>query len=151
MSDPTWAPQPSNVAAYVLHRTVPVVPVGESEPSGTFDDTTSPNSAEVAAIITDACRWVLAATGTVVSTPDFPGLLASTAAALRAAGWIELTYPRGTDDVNTATVLLAQADAARADAAAANAAATPGGPEGIPTVSFYATFPAPFIYGDLTL
>lgn len=143
---PAWAPSLPQVGAYVLSRTL--TDVGGDVPTGTFTADTEPTDARVTSLVTDATRWVLSATGTLDSTLQQQ---AASVAALRAAGMIELAYPRTGEDANTGQALLDRADAARADLAAANRGATgvdPTTPAGGPLLPVYA-FPPPVAWGDV--
>lgn len=104
----TWRPELWHVAAYIPNRTIVGAVDGYGNPRRTFDPDTYPSNAEVSNLITDACGWVLTATG------DLDESLGSSArgiAAKRAAGWAEWSYPDTDDDKRHAEALLGQADA----------------------------------------
>jgi hypothetical protein len=112
-----WAPTLAQVAAYVPKRTRPVGDTSD-DPLGTFTAATRPTDAIVYSLIADAVRWVLARTG-VPATNRAAADAATVAAAIRAAGMVELGYPGEDPDTNTADILLDQANKALADVQAA--------------------------------
>lgn len=144
-----WRPELWHVAAYVPRRTIVGAVDGFGVSRKTFDDTTTPSNAEVANLITDACNWVAVAAGTI----DASLTEAARGAASRyAAGLVELTYPDNGDDLNTADILLKQAEQMRRDLAAANIAITVDDPATdtdnlLPVWSF----PSPPGWGDALL
>jgi hypothetical protein len=120
-----WRPNLARVAAYVPSRTLAV-----DDTSGTpqliFDDTTRPTGEQVDRIIDDAVAWVTAGTGDL----DAGVYSAATGtAALRAAGFVEITWPIRPEDTNTGQALLTQADAALKALAARNEALTGVNPD----------------------
>lgn len=144
MAEP-WAPTLEEVADYVPTRTIPTIGVGEQQPLGTFDTTTTPTGAHAQRIIDRAVSWVLARTGAVAESAQGA---AKDVAALRAAGLVELAYPDRDADVNTATALLGQADAALDDLVAANLSAGGGSGSDAQPLALH-SFPAPHPYGDI--
>jgi hypothetical protein len=103
-----WRPTQVRVADYVPHRTVPEAFETAGEPINAFSDTTTPPAATVDRIIDGAVGWVLTSTGDL---HESLAASAQEAAALRAAGFVELAgHP--TVDQELARTLLAQADAA---------------------------------------
>jgi hypothetical protein len=116
---PLWAPDRTQVADYVPGRTL------SQDLNGarlTFDATTRPTGDEVDRLIAEATTWVMLKTGTAIAA-NLLGA-ATTAAAIRTAGMVELGYPRNAKDLDTAQILLKQASDLRDDLARANAAAT---------------------------
>ena len=145
MADPTWAPTLAQVAAYVPKRTRPTGDTSD-DPLGTFTTATRPTATQVGQLISDACTWVLSRTG--VPAGNATAVAAATvAAALRAAGMVELGYPGEDPDTNAAEVLLEQADAQLA--LLVEAADTDPNPAG-PLLPVWA-FPAPVAWGDKLL
>ena len=134
-----WRPELWQVAAYVPRRTLVGAVDGYGQALWTFDSTTTPPSHVVQLLITDACAWVAAKVDPVT---DSLGGLAASAAAVRAAGIVELTYPDNRDDLTTAETLLAQATQLRADLDEANEAATGTDPED-PTANLLPEFAFP--------
>jgi hypothetical protein len=106
VANPDWAPGLAQVAAYVTSRTVTAT-TDDGTPVNTFTADTFPTSTQVSDIITDACAWVAAIAGNV---DESLYILASTVAALRTAGMIQLAFPVREGDVPNAAALLAQAD-----------------------------------------
>lgn len=143
---PAWTPTLAQVAAYVPRRTLVGAVDGWGATQHTFTADTTPSSSEVLKLITDAVQWVGLAAGTVI---DALAESATSAAAMRCAGYVELTYPDNRDDLGDAKTLLDQATALRKDLAAANIALTADDPSTdadnqLPQWSF----PAAPDYGD---
>lgn len=110
MSNPSWAPSLAQVAAYVPTRTLDLVSnPGAETYQGTFNTNTTPTDVIVNNLIADACAWVQARAGITIDTNAQPQATAT--AALRAAAFVELSFPRNEDDVNTGQALLDQASA----------------------------------------
>lgn len=142
-----WAPALADVADYIPTRTIPTTGVGEQAPVGTFNETTTPNEAQAQGIVDRAVANVKARTGTVA-----PSLFdaAKEAAALRAAGLIELSYPDRDADVNTATALLNQSHEALDDLVSANIDAGGGTAGAGAQLLPLGSFPPPSPYRDST-
>lgn len=106
-----WAPTTVQVADYATSRTVAIDVPGTDAPSGDFTVSTYPTGAQVSRLIDGSCSWVLAGLDAALMSSD-PDVVSSatTVAAIRTAGMIELTYPERDADIQTATALLAQAD-----------------------------------------
>jgi hypothetical protein len=135
-----WVPTRRQAAKYIAERTLPADQSGDV-PLNDFTDATNPTGPQADEHISAAVAWVTAAAGVVD-----PGLYqqASEAAALRAAGMIELAYPVRDADINTASSLLAQAAAARKDLVAANTGTGEGQTGTLPLWAF----PDPVAWGD---
>lgn len=141
VSDVAWAPGLSAVAKYVPARTVPT-DTAPDDPLNTFTTATTPTAAQVDALVFEAVGWVTTRVGTVV-TALHPQ--AAAAAAMRAAGLVEQSYPVRDADVNTAQQWLALAAQARDELDAANAAA--GGVDVGEVLPVY-SFPTAVGWGD---
>jgi hypothetical protein len=133
------------VAAYVTSRTVDLTTPGQDTPTGTFTDNTWPTAAQVGNLIDVACRWVTTRTGPIAATLTDQ---AADVVALRTAGMVELSYPVRNADVDTATLLLAQADKARTDLVAAMQNTTGVNPTPAGSALPVFSFPDPHWYGD---
>jgi hypothetical protein len=145
MADPTWAPELTDVAAYITSRTLDNALPGDATPTGSFSEDTYPTSAQVNGLITGACVWVTLTAGTIDATLVEA---AKQCAALRTAALVELSFPTRDADVENAEQLLAQADAMRADLAAANVAVTGANLHTAPLVPQW-SMPDPAWWGDL--
>lgn len=125
-SGPSWAPDLPRVADYIPQRTLVGAVDGYGSPADSFTPDTHPTDAQVTRLIAEACTWVTTRTGTIdASLVDS----ATSCAALRTAGMVELAYPDTSRDAGVATELLRQADAMRTDLAKANEAITGDDPE----------------------
>jgi hypothetical protein len=124
---PGWAPALERVAAYVPRRTIVGSVTGYGTAQAVFTDDTYPTGAMVSELILAACNWVLTAAGPITTDFEAP---AADLAALRAAGWVALSFPDNRDDLDDARLLLDQADKMLKTLAAANIAAaeTPDDP-----------------------
>jgi hypothetical protein len=147
---PDWTPTRERVADYVPHRTVPEAYETAGEPVNTFTADTTPPASTVDRIITGAVAWVLTATGDLDASL---GDAAQEAAALRAAGFVELAgHP--TVDQQLAQTLLAQADAALKALQARNTTLTgvdPDDPDAVFEIVPAYSFPEPSSFGDCLL
>jgi hypothetical protein len=146
MTLPAWSPDLADVGAYVTSRTLDNSIPGDPTPTGTFNEDTYPTDAQVTGLIPGACEWVLVAAGVIDSTLTD---LAKQCAALRVAGFVELSFPVRDADLANAEALLAQASEMRTDLAAANIAITGVDPSAAAhrLVPQYA-FPDPTWWGD---
>ncbi len=123
-----WRPLLEDVAAYVPSATLVGAVDGYGTVLYTFGDgalgaatNTHPRASSVQRLITDACSWVLAATG------DLDATLADSAKGLasrRAAGWVQYTFVDDADDRAHAEKLLAATDAELKTLVGRNAALT---------------------------
>jgi hypothetical protein len=121
VANPTWAPSLTQVAAYIPARTLEIVTdPGTQIARGTFTPSTTPSETIVNSLITDACAYVTARVGQTLA--DTLNDEATGATAMRVAGLVELTFPKTQDDLNTAEILLAQAETAVVALIADNAA-----------------------------
>ncbi len=113
-----WRPELEDVAAYVPSATLVGAVDGYGNIRYTFDDSgTHPRASSVHRLITDACSWVLLATG------DLDATLADGAkglAARRAAGWAQFNFVDDADDRAHAEALLKQTEAELKQLAARN-------------------------------
>jgi hypothetical protein len=149
VTDPaTWAPTLEQVAGYVTSRTVDLAVPGSDTPLGTFTGNTWPTDTQVRGLIDIACRWVTTRTGPVDSTLVDN---AADVAALRAAGMVEASYPVRAGNVDTANLLLKQADTAKADLVAAMQNITGVNPTPVGSALPQYSFPDPHWYGDRDL
>ncbi len=103
----TWIPTREQVAAIIPRRTHVGGSAGWGVTQATFTDLTRPTGAICDTIISQAARWVEAATGPIVQ-PSIEQA-ATDAAALYAAGLIQIQYPDEDGDRDTGKTLLAQA------------------------------------------
>jgi len=143
-----WAPTLEQVAGYVTSRTIDLTTPGSDTPLGTFTANTWPTDVQVNSLIEVACRWVTTRTGPIDDTlADHAGDVA----ALRAAGMVELSYPVRNADVDTATLLLGQAEKAKADLVAAMQTVTGVDPTPVGSALPAFSFPDPHWYGDRDL
>jgi hypothetical protein len=148
----TWTPTRERVAAYVPARTVEIASLSDAI-TGTFSDDTRPTGDQVDELIQDAVSWVLGTTGFIVTDGDLATVLADMAtatAAIRAAGMVELAYPERDADLNTADLLLTQADAMLLKLDAANRAQGATDPDQPAHLPLWA-FPEPVSWGDSLL
>lgn len=142
-----WSPTLTEVADYVPSRTRPGSPgAGDDTLAGTFTTATRPTAEQVARLAAGAAAHVAAAVGTVDPTLYS---LATTAAAQRAAAYVEYSYPERNADINVGDSLLALADKTLDRLAIANLAVT-GVPEGTVLLPQW-SMPAPSRYGDINL
>ncbi len=133
----TWIPTREQVAAIIPRRTHVGAADGWGKTQGTFSDLTRPNARQCDDLIIQSAQWVELATGPIAN-PAYVET-ATTCAALRTAGMIELTWPDSSDEISNAKVLLEQADRLRRDLAAANTTlegADPIRPAVLPVWSF---------------
>lgn len=143
---PDWAPTREQVAAYIPRRTLVGTTDGYGEALGVFDTSTYPTGVQVDSLISDACNWVLLATGTLDATLETS---AAVVAAKYVAAYVELGYPDNRDDLSDVKWLLEAAAADRKALADANIALTSQDPatdadDVLPEFSF----PEPVSYGD---
>lgn len=118
---PDWAPTREQVAAYVPRRTLVGTTDGYGAAAGTWDTTTYPTGVQVDSLISDACNWVLLATGALDATLEAS---AAVVAAKYASAYVELGYPDNREDLSDVKWLLDAATADRKALAAANIALT---------------------------
>lgn len=137
-----WAPGRRQVAKYVAERTVPADQSTDA-PLNDFTDVTNPTAVQADEHVAAAVAWVTARTGVVVAALYGS---ATEAAAVRAAGMIELSFPVRNADINTATALLEQAD--RWLTALAEANENAGGGTDHTGVLARWSFPTPVTWGD---
>lgn len=105
-----WAPTTVQVADYVTSRTLDLSNPGSDTPVGDFTTGTYPTAAQVGRLIDGSTAWVKAALAQPLLVSDVSLVeIARTAAAIRAAGMVELTYPERDGDLNTSKLLLDQA------------------------------------------
>lgn len=137
-----WVPGRRQVAKYVAERSVPA-DQSSDVPLNDFTAATNPTAPQADEHIAAAVAWVSAACGQVVAA-----LYASATevAAVRAAGMIELSFPVRNADIDTAQVLLGQADRWLTTLVEANEDA--GGGSGHAGVLSAWQFPAPVAWGD---
>lgn len=144
---PAWAPTLAQVAAYVPRRTLTGSTTGFGTANEMFTPDTRPTADAADMVLTDACNWVLVATGALDVTLEGA---AQSCAAVRAAGFISLTWPDLVDELEDARRLLDEAEKMRADLAAANIAVTADDPAtGEDNVLPEFVFPAASPTGDL--
>jgi len=146
---PAWTPTLADVADHIPTRTRPTAEFAGSDAMlGTFTAATTPTDEQAARLIRRATAWVEG----VVGVPVAPTVrrLASAAAALRAAYWVELAYPERDADVAVYDRLREEAGAALLSATAQNAAAgaIAPTPAGVPDDLVSFSFPAPPRWGD---
>lgn len=140
---PAWAPSLADVADHIPTRTRPTAEWGSSDDMlGTFTDATTPNRDQALRLIGRACAWVAGHLG----SPVYPAAygVASAAAALRAAYWVEVAYPERTQDLGVYDRLATEATAAATIAAQVNAAAgaTISDPEAMTLLPLFEFTPA---------
>lgn len=140
-----WQPDLVTVATYISERTVTVTAPGVEEPVGTFTADTTPTAEQALVLIDQATRHVTMKNGTVAAA-YYPQ--ARDAAAMRAAGLIELAYPVRQADINTGRDWLRLADEAIKDLVTANS--NPGATNPSALIPVY-SFPDPPVYGDIPL
>lgn len=102
MAGDTWAPTLADVARHVPTRTRDSATPGSDRQLGTFTATTTPTDEQAQAVIDDAVKGVLAASGPLpagLPATDQVMVAARTAASFRAAADIELAYPNRDADV----------------------------------------------------
>lgn len=140
-----WAPTLRTVGAHVPDRTRRIY--SDNEPSGTFNDQTTPDGDTVVVLIGSAVAWVTSVVGTPILPAAYPACL--NAAALWAAYWVERSYP--SDATNQAVQLRTDAEQATAAAKAFNTGIGGGGDQtpdadGVPDqlVTFGGFDPAPY-------
>ncbi|GGM53296.1 hypothetical protein ACFFX1_54975 [Dactylosporangium sucinum] len=147
---PTWTPTRERVADFVPHRTIPEAFESQGEPLLTFTANTTPRGATVDRLITGAVGWVLTTTGDLHTSL---GDAAQEAAALRAAGFVELAG-MPTVDRDLADALFTQADAALKALAARNESLTgvdPDDPDAVFEIVPLYSFPPASSWGDSLL
>ncbi|HKN57159.1 MAG TPA: hypothetical protein VJX66_32035 [Amycolatopsis sp.] len=137
-----WRPDTTDVASYIPERTVALTAPGAQTPVGDFDLTTTPTSAQAEGFIDEAVDYITGRVGTV-SVSRYTQALE--AAAMRAAGLIELAYPTRQDDLNTGDRWIKLADDAISRLPANTDPSAPGAL--LPVFSF----PDAPAYGDLPL
>jgi len=138
---PVWTPTLADVADHIPTRTRPTAEwAGSDAMLGTFTAATTPTDEQAARLIRRATAWVEGVIGAPVAATVRQ--LASAAAALRAAYWVELAYPERDADVAVYDRLREEAAAALLSATAQNAAAgavaptPPGVPDDLVSFSF---------------
>lgn len=114
----TWIPTREQVAAYIPRRTHVGAAAGWGTTQGTFTTLTNPSADSVDSLITQAAQWIELLAGPVVTVAATEA--ATTAAAMRVAGWIQLQWGDGAEDAKHGERLLAEAEKLRRDVAAAN-------------------------------
>ncbi len=116
-----WAPSLREVAAHIPSRTrqagTPANP-GDNIPANTFNDFTEPSGDVVQSLIDRAVGTVTGRLGTPIVVPAYA--VASAAAALWAAYWVELGWPERDGDVQVWAQLRADAEAVTVSAVAVN-------------------------------
>lgn len=136
------SPTLAQVAAYVPSRTLAVDDT-TGTPQGTFSGTTRPTDTQVNLLIVDAVAWVAMKTGNVDASL---ATAATSVAAIRAAGMVEITWPERDADVNTGQTLLDQAEKLRTDLETANEKITGVDPGSVALPAYY-SFPDPLEQG----
>ena len=144
-----WAPTLRDVAIRIQSRTRQVDT--DNEPAGTFNDTTYPTGDGVQLLIESAVSVVAGYLGTPIKPAAYR--LASTAAVLWAAYWVELSFPERDADVAIYQQLRVDADTFTKQAVAVNLGAgggMDGQPDtnGTPDVLPQYSFPLAPRYGD---
>ena len=125
-----WAPTVREVAAHIPSRTRQVgtdTAPGDNQPAHTFNDATEPTGETVQSLIDRAVATVTGRTGTPIAEIAYP--VASAAAALWAAYWVELGWPERDGDVQVWAQLRADAEAVTASALAVNVGGGTSGPD----------------------
>lgn len=140
-----WRPDLATVATYISERTVTVTAPGVQEPVGTFTADTTPTAEQALVLIEQATRYVITKVGTVAVTLYEP---ARDAAAMRAAGLIELAYPSRDADLNVGDRWLKLADDAITGLRTANS--NPGAATPDALLPVY-SFPDPPPYADIPI
>lgn len=141
---PDWAPDLTRVANYVPSRTLRVDDT-TGTPLQVFTVDTRPSAAEVTGLIEDAVAWVVSKASATIGVSLFDS--ARAAAAIRTAGWVEVTWPIRPDDINTGQTLLTQADAMLTALAARNDVLIGENPEVFEVLPVW-SFPRPELFGD---
>ena len=101
-----WQPKLEQVADLIPTRTRDSITPGSDALLGTFNAQTTPTDEQATRLITSAVSTVLSTVGGAIpDTPTYLGVMASTAAALRAAADIELAYPDRQADVSVSEQL----------------------------------------------
>ncbi|GAA3027247.1 hypothetical protein [Streptosporangium longisporum] len=95
----SWSPTLEDVAGFIPTRTRDASKPGSDTLLGTFTTDTTPTDEQATRTIRAAAAHVLGATGPIPAAPEHLSILASTAAALRAAADIELAFPDSDADV----------------------------------------------------
>lgn len=151
----TWAPSTAQVADYVTARTLDLSNPGSDTPVGDFTANTYPTATQVGRLIDGATAWVRAAlSAPLVVTDATLTPIATTAAAIRAAGMVELSYPERDGDLNTAKLLLEQAQLMLETLSERNNTALVVSGAAVVDASKLApqySMPAPVWHGDLNL
>lgn len=140
-----WRPDLTTVATYIAQRTVTVTAPGVETPVGTFTHDTTPTADQAATLVDAAVRHVATRVGATIAPALYEQ--ARDAAAMRAAGLIELSYPIRDADLNTGDRWLKLADGALDTLIAANPDPT-GSPGAL--VPVY-SFPDAPLYADIPL
>lgn len=118
---PVWMPSLADVADHIPTRTRPTAEFAGSDAMlGTFTSETTPTDEQAARLIRRATAWVEGVVGVPVAATVRQ--LASAAAALRAAYWVELAYPERDADVAVYDRLRDEAASALTSAVLQNAA-----------------------------
>lgn len=150
LGDVPWIPNVTEVATWIPERTLDVTTVGTAGqlPTNTFSTKTQPSGAQVDDLIYAASSIISGRVGTV--DPTLYGL-ADKAAAVRAAAYVELTYPRREGGINQYEELIAVADSMLDALSEANVALTGTAPGAGSTLLPVWSMPDPVTYGDLDL
>lgn len=118
----TWIPTREQVAAYIPRRTHVGATTGWGVTQNTFSELTNPSKDSVDSLITQAAQWIELLAGPIVTVAASEA--ATTAAAMRVAGWIQLQWGDTPEDAKQGERLLAEAEKLRKDVAAANVVET---------------------------
>lgn len=145
VANSAWTPDLPAVAAYITSRTLDNTVPGDDTPTTTFSDDTVPTDAQVRAVIAGAVEWVTSVTGPIDSTLTD---LATSTAAIRTAGIVELSFPLRNADVDNAQALIDLATAQRTDLASANIATTGTDPHEAAQLEPQWAMPSPPYWGD---
>jgi hypothetical protein len=141
-----WAPTLDQVASYIPERTLATTVPGVEEALNTFTADTTPTDAQANDFISVAIRYVQMKVGATIDPTLYTD--AAAAAAMRAAGLIELAYPTRDGDLNVGDRWLKLADDAIADLRTVNSDPTASTPDAL--VPVY-SFPAAPTYADIPL
>lgn len=147
LGDLAWLPNVTEVGDWIPERTLAVAsapPDSDSE-IGTFNADTRPTGAQVDQLIFAAASLVAARCGTI--DPSLYGL-AGKAAAVRAAAFVEVTYPQREGGTNQYEQLLQIADSMLDGLAVANLGLTGTAPGGDSSLLPVYSFPDPGTWSD---
>jgi hypothetical protein len=145
---PAWAPSTRQVADHIPTRTRPTAEWGQDDTIvGDFTPATTPTDEQAVRLIAQASAWVAAAIGAPVAAAAYR--VAGVAAALRAAYWVELSFPERDGDLAVYDRLRDEANDALAVARAVNveAGAVDPDPAGVDDLVTFA-FPDPPAWAD---